>query len=314
MSKVKDLIWSERYRPKTIDECILPKETINQVREFITAENIPNFLFCGSPGTGKTTLAKAICNMIGAEPLFINASNENGIDVLRTKIMQFASTVSFDNSKKVVILDEADYLNANSIQPAFRSFIEEFSNNCTFIFTCNYKNRIIEPLRSRLTVIDFKITNEEKMTMAGGMLKRVCKILEDEGVEYDKKVVAALITKHFPDFRKTILELQRYSISGKIDSGILTNLDEENFNVLLSSVKEKNFSAVRQWVANNNIEPTSFFRAFYDKATPKLIPQTIPQLILLIGEYQFRAAQSVDQEINAMAFLVEVMQQCQFKD
>lgn len=307
-----DFLWSERYRPKTIDECILPQATKDQVKEFLKQGRIPSFLFSGSAGTGKTTLARAICNELGAEYLFINASNENGIDVLRTKIAQFASTISLTDSKKVVILDEADYLNQNSVMPALRGFIEEFSSNVSFIFTCNYKNRIIEPLQSRLTLVDFKISKDEKKAMMLAMFQRVCKILDAEKITFDKQAVAALVQKLFPDFRKTISELQRYSTSGTIDSGVLVNFDDSNFNELITAVKDKDFGKCRQWVANNSPDSVSFFRKFYDDVYTKLVPATVPSLVLHIAEYQYRAAFVADAEINFAAFLLEVIRDCEF--
>jgi DNA polymerase III delta prime subunit len=310
---VTNYIWSERFRPRTIDECILPEATKTAVKEFVAQGRIPNFLFAGSPGTGKTTLAKAICNELKAEYLFINASNENGIDVLRTKIAQFASTISLTEAKKVVILDESDYLNQNSVMPALRGFIEEFSSNVSFIFTCNYKNRIIEPLQSRLTLVEFKISKTEKQVLASQMLKRACFILEENVVPFDKKVVAALVAKFFPDFRKTISELQRYSTSGTIDSGVLQNFDESSFKELINSLKEKNFGKIRQWVANNSPDSVSFFRKMYDEVSPQLVPQAVPQLILHIAEYQYKASFVADQEVNIVAFLIEVLRDCQFQ-
>lgn len=312
MNKFDNLIWTEKYRPSKIDDCILPEETKQNVKKFVAAGSIPNFLFVGTPGTGKTTLARALCNELNADYLFVNASNESGIDTLRTKILQFASTVSLTDSKKVVLLDEADHLNPNSTQPAFRAFLEEFTN-CTFIFTCNYRHRIIDPLQSRLTVVDFKIPKAEMVPLAQQMMKRAMAILDTEKVTYDKKVLAALVKKHFPDFRKTVSELQRYSIGGTIDTGILAVVEEGNFGVLQAALRAKQFTQVRQWVADNTIEPLSFFRQFYDKMASQMIPASVPQLILLIGEFQFRAAHSIDQEINAMAFLIEVMRSCEFK-
>jgi DNA polymerase III delta prime subunit len=311
---MNEYLWVEKYRPQNIDDCVLPKQLKETFKEFIQSGELPNFLFCGSAGVGKTTVAKALCNEIGAEYLFINGSEESGIDTLRTKIKGFASSVSLTDSKKVVILDEADYLNPNSTQPALRAFIEEFSNNCRFIFTCNYKNRIIEPLHSRCAVVDFKIDNTEKAEVAGALFKRVSYILKSENIEFDPKVVAELVTKHFPDNRRIINELQRYSVSGKIDSGILLNVTEENFKELIKHMKEKNFTEVRKWVArNSDSESINIFRQLYDTASANLEAASIPQLVLILADYQYKAAFVADGELNLMAALTEVMAQCKFK-
>jgi len=307
-------LWTEKYRPKSIEECILPESMKKTFREFINSGELPNFLFCGGAGVGKTTVAKALCNEIGAEYLFINGSEESGIDILRNKIKSFASSVSLTNAKKVVILDEADYLNANSTQPALRGFIEEFSNNCRFIFTCNFKNRIIEPLHSRCAVIEFKIENSEKQKIAAGFYRRVIDILSQEAVQSDSKVVAELITKYFPDYRRILNELQRYSVSGTIDSGILINLGDESYVELVKNLKAKNFTEVRKWVGkNSDIESTELFRKLYDKAIDYLELVSIPQLVLILADYQYKAAFVADREINTMAALTEIMGQLKFK-
>jgi DNA polymerase III delta prime subunit len=311
---MQEYLWVEKYRPQTIDECILPKNLKETFKQFIQTGELPNFLFCGTAGVGKTTVAKALCNEIGAEYLLINGSEESGIDVLRTKIKSFASTVSLTDSKKVIILDEADYLNPNSTQPALRAFIEEFSNNCRFIFTCNYKNRIIEPLHSRCSVIDFKIENAEKAEIAGAFFKRTIGILKTENIDADQKVVAELVTKHFPDWRRVLNELQRYSVSGKIDSGILVNMTEDSFKDLLKNMKDKNFTEVRKWVAKNgDSETINIFRQLYDTASVNLEPASIPQLVLILADYQYKAAFVADHELNLMAALTEVMAQCKMK-
>jgi DNA polymerase III delta prime subunit len=307
-------LWVEKYRPSTIDECILPDSMKKTFREFINSGELPNFLFCGGAGVGKTTVAKALCNEIGAEYLFINGSEESGIDILRNKIKNFASSVSLTDAKKVVILDEADYLNANSTQPALRGFIEEFSNNCRFIFTCNFKNRIIEPLHSRCAVVEFKIDNSEKPKIAAGFYRRVLDILSQEKIEADGKVVAELITKYFPDYRRILNELQRYSVSGSIDSGILVNLGDESYVELVKNLKAKNFTEVRKWVGkNSDVESTELFRKLYDKAIDILEQGSIPQLVLILAEYQYKAAFVADREINTMAALTEIMAQLKFK-
>lgn len=310
----EQFLWVEKYRPKTLDDCVLPENLKENFRSFIKTGELPTFLFCGGAGVGKTTVAKALCNEIGAEYLFINGSEESGIDVLRTKIKNFASTVSLTDAKKVVILDEADYLNPNSTQPALRAFIEEFSNNCRFIFTCNFKNRIIEPLHSRCAVIDFKIDAASKPKVAAAFYRRVVDILGSEGVEFDPKVVAKLVETHFPDFRRVLNELQRYSVSGKIDTGILVNLSDESFKNLVSAMKDKNFTEVRKWVAKNtDIESTQLFRTLYDTASATMQPASIPQLVLTLAEYQYRAAFVADSELNTMAAMTEIMMQCNFK-
>jgi DNA polymerase III delta prime subunit len=309
-----EYLWVEKYRPQKIDECILPKNLKETFKQFVQSGELPNFLFCGTAGVGKTTVAKALCNEIGAEYLLINGSEESGIDTLRTKIKSFASTVSLTDAKKVVILDEADYLNPNSTQPALRGFIEEFSNNCRFIFTCNYKNRIIDPLHSRCSVIDFKIENAEKAEIAGAFFKRTMGILKAENIEADQKVVAELVTKHFPDWRRVLNELQRYSVSGKIDSGILVNMTEDSFKELLKNMKDKNFTEVRKWVAKNgDSETINIFRQLYDTASVHLEPASIPQLVLILADYQYKAAFVADHELNLMAALTEVMSSCKMK-
>ena len=307
-------LWCEKYRPQKIDECVLPESLKTTFKEYIAQGELPNFLFTGTAGVGKTTVAKALCNEIGAEYLMINGSEESGIDTLRTKIKGFASTVSLTDSKKVVILDEADYLNPNSTQPALRGFIEEFSNNCRFIFTCNFKNKIIQPLHSRCAVIEFKIDNSEKPKVAGAFYKRIVDILKTEQIEFDQKVVAELVTKHFPDFRRVLNELQRYSVSGKIDSGILVNLSEESFKDLIKFMKEKNFPEVRKWVAkNSDADSVALFRQIYDSANTMMEASSIPQLVLTLAEYQYKAAFVADHELNIMAALTVIMAQCKFK-
>lgn len=307
-------LWVEKYRPSTINECILPESMKKTFREFIDSGELPNFLFCGGAGVGKTTVAKALCNEIGAEYLFINGSEESGIDVLRSKIKSFASSVSLTDAKKVVILDEADYLNANSTQPALRGFIEEFSNNCRFIFTCNFKNRIIEPLHSRCAVVEFKVENKDKPAIMGAFYKRVVAILKGENTTFEPKVVVELVTKYFPDYRRILNELQRYSVSGTIDAGLLVNIGDESYTELVKYLKTKNFTEVRKWVGkNSDTESTELFRKFYDKAVDILEQGSIPQLVLILAEYQYKAAFVADREINTMAALTEIMAQLKFK-
>ena len=307
-------LWVEKYRPQKIDDCVLPESLKKTFREYITQGELPNFLFCGTAGVGKTTVAKALCNEIGAEYLMINGSEESGIDTLRTKIKGFASTISLTDAKKVVILDEADYLQANSTQPALRAFIEEFANNCRFILTCNFKNRIIEPIHSRCSVIEFKIDNKEKQEIAATFFKRATQILKQEGVEFDQKVVVELVMKHFPDYRRILNELQRYSVSGKIDSGILVNMSQESFKDLIKLMKDKNFTEVRKWVAKNSDSDTvALFRELYDSASNTIEANSIPQMVLVLADYQYKAAFVADHELNIMAALTEIMAQCKFK-
>jgi DNA polymerase III delta prime subunit len=303
-----DFLWVEKYRPHKIEDCILPESLKATFSEFVKQGNIPNLLLTGSQGTGKTTVARAMCEELGLDYIEINGSMNGGIDTLRTEIKNFASTISFTGTRKMVILDEADYLNAQSTQPALRNFMEEFSKNCGFILTCNFKNRIIEPLHSRCSIIEFKIPSSQKPKLAAQFHKRACGILEQEGVEFDKAVVAEVVTKHFPDWRRVLNELQRYSVTGKIDSGILSNLGEENFKGLVDLLKNKRFNDMRKWVAENlDTEPTAFFRKFYDLSSTYMKPNSIPQLILLLGRYQYQSAFVADQEINTVAFLTEVM-------
>ena len=308
-------LWVEKYRPQTIDDCVLPESLKKTFKEFVAQGELPTFLFTGTAGVGKTTVAKALCNEVGAEYIMINGSDEGrSIDTLRTTIKNFASTVSLTDAKKVIIIDEADYMNASSIQPALRSFIEEFSANCRFIFTCNYKNRIIEPLWSRCAVIEFKIPNEEKPKIAAAFYRRIADILSFEQVEFDPKVVAELVTKHFPDYRRILNELQRYSVSGKIDTGILLNLSEESYNDLIKAMKAKDYPSVRKWVGKNtDVDTIELFRELYDSATERMDPSTIPDLVLILAEYQYKAAFVADHELNIMAALTEIMVQCKFK-
>ena len=313
-AKEEQFLWTEKYRPQKIDDCVLPESLKATFKEYISKGELPNFLLCGTAGTGKTTVAKALCNEIGAEYMFINGSEESGIDVLRTKIKSFASSVSLTDAKKVVILDEADYLNPNSTQPALRAFIEEFSANCRFILTCNFKNRIIEPLHSRCAVIEFKIDNSEKKEIIVSFYKRVTQILKTEGIEFDQQVVAELISKHFPDYRRILNELQRYSVSGKIDTGILVNVSEESYKALIKLMKEKDFTEVRKWVGkNSDADSVSLFRQLYDTSTATMEPSSIPQLVLTLAEYQYKAAFVADHELNIMAALTEIMANCKFK-
>ena len=306
------MLWCEKYRPKTIEDCILPQSIKDTFQEFVNQKKIPNLLLSGTAGVGKTTVAKALCNEVGCDYIIINGSDENGIDVLRTKIKSYASSVSLSGGRKVVIIDEADYLNPNSIQPALRGAIEEFSNNCSFIFTCNYKNRIIDPIHSRCTVIDFKV-NGNKAKLAALFFKRVESILESEKIEFEKQVVASLITKHFPDNRRILNELQRYSLSGKIDSGILAQVSDVQIKELIAALKDKDFGSARKWVVSNiDNDPALIYRKIYDSLYDYLKPQSIPQTVLILAKYQYQSAFCADQEINLMACLTEMMVECEF--
>tara|TARA_B100000003_G_scaffold192492_1_gene192181 strand:- start:866 stop:1801 length:936 start_codon:yes stop_codon:yes gene_type:complete len=309
---MNEFLWVEKYRPQTISDCILPDGLKQTFQEYVDAGEISNMLLCGTAGTGKTTVARALCNELGCDYIVINGSDESGIDVLRTKIRDFASTVSFESKAKVVILDEADYLNPNSTQPALRAFIEEFSGNCRFIFTCNFKNRIIEPLHSRTSVIDFKIDKKDRPEMAQKFMGRMQYILTQEGIPYEQNVLAELLMKHFPDYRRVINELQRYSRSGSIDSGILSNIAEINTKGLIDSLKDKDWKKMRQWVVNNvDNDPQGVYRKVYDSLIDKV--KQVPHLVLLIADYQYKSAFVADQEINLTACLTDIMASVEFK-
>lgn len=310
---MEHLLWVEKYRPQKIEDCILPDGIKETFQEFVKRKEIPNLLLSGTAGVGKTTVAKALCNEIGCDYIIINGSDESGIDVLRNKIKNYASSVSLMGGRKVVIIDEADYLNPNSTQPALRGAIEEFASNCSFIFTCNFKNRIIDPIHSRCSVIDFKI-NGSKPKLATQLFKRVENILSQEGVEYDKEVVAAVITKHFPDNRRILNELQRYSVGGIIDKGILASVSDIQLADLLRALKDKDFASARKWVTNNlDNDPSRIFRKLYDSLYESLKPQSVPQLVLILAKYQYQAAFVADSEINLIACLTEIMVDCEFK-
>lgn len=311
----KNFTWVEKYRPNRIEDCILPERLKKVFQEFVTQGNVPNLLLCGGPGIGKTTVAKAMLSEIGSDYIEINGSMSGNIDTLRNEIQNFASTVSFTGGRKEVILDEMDYLNPNSTQPALRNFMEAYSGNCGFIGTCNFKNKIIEPLHSRFSVIDFNISKKEIADLAPQFLKRVCAILETENVEYEKKAVAAVIAKFFPDWRRVLNELQGYASTGKIDSGILTDLSEEKFKQLVEFMKEKQFSKVRAWIGeNDDIGSSDFYRRFYDTAGDFLVSGSVPQLVLHLANYQAKEAIVADTQINRAAFCIECMADLQFKE
>jgi len=311
---MENFLWVEEYRPKDVSSCILPKNLKDTFTEFVESETIPNLILSGGPGVGKTTIAKAMIEQIGATYMMINGSEESGIDVLRTKIKNFASTVSLEGGRKYLILDEADYLNPQSTQPALRGFMEEFHKNCGFILTCNYKNRLIEPLHSRCSVVEFTIPKSEKQKLSSEFMKRLINILETEKVEFDKRVIAEVINKHFPDWRRTLNELQRYAISGSIDAGMLVNLSNVNIKELMTFMKNKEFTNVRKWVVDNlDSDPVHLLRSVYDNLYEYVDGSTIPHCVVVLGEYQYKSAFVADQEINVMACLTEMMARAKFK-
>ena len=309
---MEHLLWTEKYRPKTVEECILPERLKQPFQEYVNQKQIPNLLLSGGAGVGKTTIAKAMCNEIGCDFLVINGSDESGIDTFRVKIKNYASSMSLTGGRKVIIIDEADYLNPNSTQPALRNAIEEFAGNCSFIFTCNYKTRIIEPLHSRCAVIDFNLKNGEKAKMASAFFKRVQMILQSEKVEFVDSVIAELIKKHFPDNRRILNELQRYSQFGKIDTGVLAQIGNVQLTEITKHIKDKDFGAIRKWVGATDIDANVLFRQLYDALYDVMKPQSIPQAVLIIAEYQYKQAFVADQEINMVACLTELMATCDF--
>jgi DNA polymerase III delta prime subunit len=309
----EEFLWVEKYRPKTIEETILPCDLKSTFQQFVDQKNVPNLILSGSAGVGKTTVARAMLEQLGCDYIVINGSMNGNIDTLRNEILNFASAVSLSGGRKYVILDEADYLNANSTQPALRNFMEEFSKNCGFILTCNFKNRIIEPLHSRCSVIDFKISKKAIAKLATQFFKRVTFILEAEGIEFDQKVVAEVINKHFPDWRRVLNELQRYSATGKIDTGILVNLQETSIKELVVLLKDKNYTEIRKWVKNNlDTDVNDLYNQFYEISSEICTKQTAPQLVLDLAKYQYQNAFAANPEINFLAFLVEVMMNCEF--
>ena len=309
-----EFLWVEKYRPKKIEDCILPASIKSTFKQLVDSGETQNLLLCGGPGCGKTTVAKALCHEMDSEFMMINCSEDGNIDTLRTTIRNFASTVSMSGGKKVVILDEFDYSNPQSTQPALRGFIEEFSKNCRFILTCNYKNRIIEPLHSRCTVVEFKIPIDQRPQMASQTYERVTKILKQEGVPFEDKVIAKLIMKHFPDIRRILNELQRYSVSGKIDVGILSELGDISIKQLISSMKSKEFGKVRSWVVEHlDNDQTQVFRKIYDGLYTHMKDHSIPEAVLILAEYQYKSAFVADHEINMVACLTELMMRCEFK-
>jgi DNA polymerase III delta prime subunit len=312
---MEEFLWVEKYRPKTVEDTILPADLKTTFKTFVEKGNIPNLLLTGSAGIGKTTIAKAMLDEIGADYIVINGSDEGRlIDTLRTKIKNFASSMSLAGGRKYVILDEADYLNAETVQPALRNFMEEYSANCGFILTCNFVKKIIDPLHSRCSVVEFKMPKKDMPKLAGQFFKRVQTILANENVEYDEKVVAEVVMKHFPDNRRVLNELQRYSVTGKIDAGILVNQSDSNFKILMEALRNKEFSVVRKWVGQNVDGDTApFFRKLYETIYDYAAPQSIPQIVVTLADYQYKAAFAADQEINTMALLTELMVDTEWK-
>ena len=311
-----EFLFCEKYRPQVIDDCILPDDTKKTFKEFVEKGEIPNLLLAGPPGIGKTTIAKALCNELGADYYVINGSDEGRfLDTVRNQAKNFASTVSLTGSSKhkVIIIDEADNT-GNDVQLLLRANIEAFYSNCRFIFTCNYKNKIIEPLHSRCAVIDFTIKGKQKVQLAGSFFQRLQTILDAEKIEYEQKVLAELVSKHFPDFRRVLNECQRYATGGKIDSGILASFSDISVNELIKNLKEKNFTEVRKWVVGNlDNDTNSILRRIYDACYDNLSPQSIPAAVLVIAKYQYQSSFCADQEINILAALTELMVECQFK-
>ena len=310
----EEFLFVEKYRPKTIEETILPSELKATFQQFVDQKNIPNLILSGSAGVGKTTVARAMLEEIGCDYIVINGSMNGNIDTLRHEILNFASSVSLSGGRKYVILDEADYLNANSTQPALRNFVEEFSKNCGFILTCNFKNRIIEPLHSRCSVIDFKISKSDMAKLAMQFLKRLETILQTENIEYDKAVIAQVIQKHFPDWRRVLNEIQRYSATGKIDTGILVNIKKTSIKNLVDMMKEKNFTEVRKWVKNNlDTDVNDLYNEFYENSNEYFSKRSIPLLVVTTAKYQYQNAFVANPEINFVAYLAELMIEMEFE-
>ena len=310
----REFLLSEKYRPHTVDDCILPDRIKTVFQQYVDDGNIPNLMLTGPAGCGKTTIARAMCEQLGLNHLFINSSEERGIDVLRTKIRGYASTVSLTGGRKVIILDEADYLTPEA-QAGLRGAIDEFSENCSFIFTCNFKARLLDALHSRCAVVDFVLKGDEKAKMASQMFKRLTNILSQEGITYDKQVLAKIVERYFPDYRRTLNELQRNSTSGNIDAGVLSQVnDVRKLDELIRTLKEKDFSAMRKWVvANTDVDPSRIFRSIYDGLSDYLKPESIPAAVITLAKYQYQAAFVADQEVNMVACLTELMVECEVK-
>jgi len=303
-----EYLWVEKYRPQSIDECVLPAELKKTFNDIVKGGQLPNLLLAGTAGLGKTTVAKALCNMLDLDYIMINGSEESGIDVLRNKIKQFASTVSLSGGYKVVILDEADYLNPTSTMPALRGFIEEFSNNCRFILTCNFKNRIIEPLHSRCSVVEFNTTKKQLSGLAGDFMKRLSSILKDEGVAFQDKTIAELIIRYAPDWRRVLNECQRYSTSGEIPTAILVGMSDQNIAELTTYLRNKDFKSMRSWVVNNSsLDSSVVFRKIYDSLYDTAAPNSIPSAVLILADYSYKACFVSDRELNMVACMTELM-------
>ena len=309
---MEHLLWTEKYRPQTVKDCILPERLKAVFQQYVNQKEMPNLLLAGGAGVGKTTIAKAMCNEVGCDFMILNGSDENGVDAVRVKIKNYASSMSFAGGRKVIILDEADYLTPNA-QAILRNAIEEFASNCSFIFTCNYKSKIIEPLHSRCAVIDFTLRTKEKAQMASAFFKRIESILDTEKVEYESKVLAEVVKKHFPDFRRVINELQRYSKLGKIDVGILSQIGDISLSQIVKHLKEKDFTSVRKWAATAEVDNTTFFRKLYDALYDIVKPHSIPQSVIILADYQYKQAFVADHEINLVACLTELMANVEFK-
>jgi DNA polymerase III delta prime subunit len=310
---MSDMLWVEVYRPKTVQDCILPEDLKNTFQQYVDRKEIPNLLLCGTAGVGKTTVAKALCEEVGCDYMMINGSDESGIDTFRMKIKNYASSMSFTGTKKVIIIDEADYLNPNSTQPAMRAAMEEFAHNCTFIMTCNFKNRIIEPLHSRCAVIDFKLRKEDKPKMAAQFMKRAANILKQENVPFDNSVLAEVVKKYFPDYRRVLNELQRYAVSGKIDNGILSSVADVSVKELVAALKAKDFTSMRKWVVDNGHDDAArVFRKIYDNLYDYMDKGSIPQAVLILARYQYQAAFVADHELNLVACMTELMTECEY--
>lgn len=309
---MEHLLWTEKHRPQTVAECILPERMKVPFQEYVNKKEIPTLMLTGGPGVGKTTVAKAMCNEVGCDYMVLNGSDENGVDIIRFKVKNYASSMSFSGGRKVIIIDEADYLSHNA-QATLRNAIEEFEINCSFIFTCNYKSKLMEALHSRSAVIDFTLKNNEKKEMASQFFKRVCDILKSENIEYNEKVLVEVIKKHFPDFRRVFNELQRYSQTGKIDVGILSQLTEVSLSQLIKFMKAKDFISVRKWVATSEVGSVSLYRDLYDSLYDYVMPESIPGIILVLADYQYKQAFVSDHEINMVACLTEIMAGAEFK-
>ena len=308
---MSEYLWVEKYRPRSIKECVLPQHLKDVFQALIDQKEIPNLLLNGGPGIGKTTVARALLNELDLDYIIINGSIKGNIETLRTEIQQYASSISFNGKRKYVILDEADYLNPQSTQPALRNFMEEFSNNCGFILTCNFKNRIIGPLHSRCSVVEFNISKKDLGELGPAFLKRIENILRMKGVQYDRKVLLELMKKHMPDWRRILNELQRYSVTGNIDVGILTNMSDESFDSLVKMIKKQEFTGIRKWIVDNSdIETASLYRSLYNHASKNMKAASIAQMVLILAKYQYQAAFVVDHEINNVACLVELMTDC----